>query len=82
MFRPVGEIYPSPEFVQTMYDFGVPFVLSSDAHRPEEVGREFGRSLALVRKVGYREIAVFEGRKRTAIPLQNASAERSGEPGI
>ena len=69
LFRPVGEIYPSPEFVQTMYDFGVPFVLSSDAHRPEEVGREFGRSLALVRKVGYREIAVFEGRKLTAMPL-------------
>ena len=69
LFKPVGEIYPSREFVQTMHDFGVPFVLSSDAHSAEEVGREFQRSLALVREAGYREIAVFEGRKLTATPL-------------
>lgn len=69
LFRPVGEIYPSPAFIEAMHGFGVPFVLSSDAHRPEEVGREFERSLALVREAGYREIAVFEGRKLTAMPL-------------
>ena len=69
LFKPVGEIYPSPGFVQTMHDYGVPFVLSSDAHKPEEVGREFQRSLALVREAGYKEITMFEGRKSVAMPL-------------
>lgn len=69
LFKPVGEIYPSPQFVRTMNVYGVPFVTSSDAHRPEEVGREFSRSLALVRSAGYRETAVFEGGMRSAAPL-------------
>lgn len=64
LFKPVAQVYPSPEFVQVMYSYGVPFVLSSDAHRPEEVGRQFAVSLEIVRNAGYSEVAVFDKRVR------------------
>lgn len=62
LFKPVRQVYPSPEFIDVMRSYGVPFVFSSDAHRPNEVGREFPTSLQIVRNAGYREVAVFEDR--------------------
>src|SRR5690625_4908111 len=36
--KPIGEIYPDPDFLQKCYDAGVEIVLSSDAHEPQTVG--------------------------------------------
>lgn len=69
LFRPVGEVYPSLTFMSILHDYGVPLVLSSDAHRPEEVGRAFDRSVEMVRSVGYTEVAVFDGRERRLAAL-------------
>lgn len=69
LFRPVGEVYPSLAFMRVLHDYGVPLVLSSDAHRPEEVGRAFDHSVQIVRSVGYTEVAVFDGRKRHSAAL-------------
>ncbi|MBI4491227.1 MAG: histidinol-phosphatase HisJ family protein [Chloroflexi bacterium] len=63
--KPVGELYPAPLLLQACHRAGVPATLSSDAHRPEEVGQDFDRALALLREVGYTEVAAFEGRRRT-----------------
>ncbi len=67
--KPVGEIYPSREFLEMFHRRGVPIVLSSDAHAPEEVGSGYDRSLKLVHDVGYREVATFENRDRGSLPL-------------
>ena len=67
--KPVGEIYPSQEFLEMFYRRGVPIVLSSDAHAPEEVAAGYDRSLKLVHDVGYREVATFENRERGSLPL-------------
>ncbi|MEW6446744.1 MAG: histidinol-phosphatase HisJ family protein [Bacillota bacterium] len=67
--QPVEEIYPAPAFLELCYRYEVPVTLGSDAHRPEDVGRDFDRAEALLRKVGYREVAVFEKRRRTFLPL-------------
>lgn len=67
--KPVGEIYPSRKLLEMLHRRGVPIILSSDAHAPEEVGAGYERSLPLVRNVGYREIVTFKDRKRRTLPL-------------
>ena len=41
-------------------DAGVPFALSSDAHRPEEVGYAYDRAVQYLSEIGVGEIATFE----------------------
>jgi len=35
LHKPVGELYPHPEFLQACRDAGVPVTLASDAHSPD-----------------------------------------------
>jgi histidinol-phosphatase (PHP family) len=43
---------------------GVPLVISSDAHEPGHLGRDFDRAKDLARAAGFRETVLFEKRKR------------------
>jgi histidinol-phosphatase (PHP family) len=67
--KPVGEIYPSRGFLEMFHRRGVPIILSSDAHAPEEVAAGYDRSLELVRDVGYREVVTFKDRERGTLAL-------------
>ena len=59
--KPVAEAYPSPELTRAAAELGIPFVLGSDAHRPEEVGHRFAEAEAAVRAAGGR-IVRYVGR--------------------
>lgn len=76
--KPVGEIYPSPEFARMCVDAGLDFALSSDAHLPEQVGYRYGDALAFLGDLGVEEICVFEDRKRRLAPLGAASGSVGG----
>ena len=67
--KPVGEIYPSRKFLEMFHRRGVPIILSSDAHAPDEVAAGYDRSLKLVHDVGYREVTTFENHERGSLPL-------------
>jgi histidinol-phosphatase (PHP family) len=67
--KPVGELYPAPEFAALCAEAGVPFALSSDAHLPEQVGFEYERAVELLESLGVGEICTFEGRRRRLVPL-------------
>jgi len=67
--KPVGEIYPAPPFLRACRLAGVPVLINSDAHVPEDVGRDFDRAAAVAREAGYRETAAFAQRVRTMAPL-------------
>jgi len=67
--KPVGEIYPHPLLLKTCRQFGVPIVLSSDAHCPEDVGADYGKAVELARKTGYTEVQVFTNRLAQGYPL-------------
>jgi len=64
LHKRVGEIYPDPALLR-----GAPITLASDAHVPENVGRDFDRALALAREAGYETVTVFEGRVSRQEPL-------------
>jgi len=70
--RPVREIYPSPSLLQMARERKIPIVFGSDAHRPEEVGWEFDKALALARQCGYSETLLFKERRPAAIALPRA----------
>ncbi|MDQ5833594.1 MAG: histidinol-phosphatase [Actinomycetota bacterium] len=62
--KPVNEIYPAPALLEMCLDAGRPVALSSDAHRPEQLGHEYERAVEMLRGLGVTEIAVYEGRER------------------
>jgi histidinol-phosphatase (PHP family) len=62
--KPVRELYPSLELLSICRQAGVPATLSSDAHRPEEVGQDFDRSLQHLRQAGYTEYVAYQDRRR------------------
>jgi histidinol-phosphatase (PHP family) len=67
--KPIGEIYPSRDFLEMFHRRGVPIILSSDAHAPDEVAAGYDRSLKLVHDVGYREVVTFKDRERGTLAL-------------
>lgn len=67
--KPVGELYPSPALLRGFRERGVPLTLGSDAHVPENVGKDFDGALAFARSVGYDTVTVFDGRQARQEPL-------------
>ena len=67
--KPVSEIYPSRTFLELCLEAGRPVALSSDAHRPEQLGHEYERAVEWLQEIGVAEIAVLERRSRRMVPL-------------
>jgi histidinol-phosphatase (PHP family) len=65
----VGEVYPNPLLLKECCDRGVPLIISSDAHSPQEVAWGFDEARALALTTGYTQVCRFEGRKRIMQPL-------------
>lgn len=76
--KPVGEIYPGEWLLRRLKARGVPVTIGSDAHEPEDAGRDFDRAGELLWACGYREYAVFRGRRRESRPLPCPSGRSSG----
>lgn len=67
--KPVGELYPHPDFLGACRARDVPVTTGSDAHSPEVVGRDFDRARELLRSAGYETVTVFEHRHARQEPL-------------
>jgi histidinol-phosphatase (PHP family) len=67
--KPIGEVYPARDFLEMFHQRGVPIVLSSDAHAPDQVAMGYDTSVPLAYDVGYREVATFRNRERGTLPL-------------
>lgn len=63
------ELYPAPAFMQMCVEAGASFALSSDAHRPQDVGAGYDSALELLAECGVEELCVFERRARRLEPL-------------
>jgi histidinol-phosphatase (PHP family) len=67
--KPCNEFYPSVSFLQILSRHKVPVTLGSDAHVEQNVGQFFSDALSELRALGYKEIAVFNKRKRGFIKI-------------
>lgn len=68
-YKPCLEQYPSLDFLRSARDAGVPLVISSDAHAPGEVGRDFDKAIVLAKEAGYTETVLLSERQRRSAPL-------------
>ena len=59
--KPVGRMYPEPELLRLANAQGVPVTLASDAHYPEDVGKDYQQAVRLLQEAGYQSITRFSG---------------------
>jgi len=64
LHKPVGELYPDPPLLEACHARGVPITLASDAHIPQNVGRDLDHAVDLARAAGYETVTVFDRRER------------------
>lgn len=67
--KSIAECYPRLELLACCQHYGVPVTLGSDSHRPDQVGHSFDQAVALLKEVGYTELATFNQRQRVMVPL-------------
>ncbi|HWX45286.1 MAG TPA: histidinol-phosphatase [Solirubrobacteraceae bacterium] len=67
--KPARELYPAPAFLEMCVEAGAPVALSSDAHRPQDVGADYEQALELLDSVGVSELCLFERRARRLEPI-------------
>ncbi|MFC0271562.1 histidinol-phosphatase [Metabacillus herbersteinensis] len=67
--KPVEELYPDQRLLQMCYDKGIPIVLSSDAHQPNDVGKDYDQAVKLAKQIGYQSLMTFEKGKRKEVEL-------------
>jgi histidinol-phosphatase (PHP family) len=67
--REAGFIYPHRDFLKVCLDSGVPVTLGSDAHKPEDLGRDFDRVTEILKQAPNVNIAVYSRRNRSEIPF-------------
>ena len=69
LHKPHGRIYPERELLQAACRKGAGITLASDAHQPNDVGRDLEAAVEHARGAGYETVTVFEGRKARQEPL-------------
>jgi len=71
----VHEIYPAPAFLAMCLEAGAPVALSSDAHRPQDVGADYDQAIEMLEQLGVAELCVFDRRARRLEPIGVSAAD-------
>lgn len=56
---PVSEIYPSLRILKIYKKYDIPIIFGSDAHKPDEVARDYHSAYKMAAEAGYDEEAIF-----------------------
>ena len=57
----MDDTYPSQQFLELMYDNGVPVCINSDAHTTNGLDAAFDRAVEKARRAGYKELVYPHG---------------------
>ncbi|MNO78621.1 Histidinol-phosphatase [compost metagenome] len=68
--KPCAEMFPAEHLLQEAFRLGIPLTLGSDAHDPAKLGDGLQEARSMLWHTGFRELAVFEGRRRTTVPFK------------
>jgi len=63
--KPCAEQYPSDRFLQLAAQAKIPIVISSDAHHPSQVARDFPKAIELAKACGFTQTQLFANRQST-----------------
>jgi histidinol-phosphatase (PHP family) len=64
-----GRMYPNPALLAEARRRGTAITLASDAHAPQEVGRDLDRAIEHAAEAGYDTVTVFDQRRARQEPL-------------
>jgi histidinol-phosphatase (PHP family) len=67
--KPHEKLYPTAELLAAARERGACITLASDAHIPQDVGRDLDQAVDYARTAGYDTVTVFDGRKARQEPL-------------
>jgi len=67
--KPCREMFPAAHVLKAALELGIPLTLGSDAHDPDKLGDGLVEARRLLWETGFRELAVFEGRRRNLVPF-------------
>ncbi len=67
--KPIRELYPDPDWLARFRAAGVPATLSSDAHSPDDVARDYPTAVAALRGAGYTTLTRFRRREAEQVKL-------------
>ncbi|MCG7385987.1 histidinol-phosphatase HisJ [Paenibacillus sp. ACRRY] len=67
--KPCAEMFPSRRMLTEAINLGIPLTLGSDAHDPLKLGEHLPEAEKLLHELGCTEVAVFESRRRSFVPL-------------
>lgn len=67
--KPCAEQYPSASFLKLAAEAQIPITLTSDAHAPSEVARDFDKGLTLLKAAGFTHLSRFHQRTRHEVPI-------------
>ncbi len=68
--HPAGEIYPSAAIIQRSRELMIPVTLGSDAHKPQNIGRYFDKTLSILTAAGYQSLTVFDHRRPSQLAFK------------
>jgi histidinol-phosphatase (PHP family) len=69
LHKPHAKLYPNPALLEAARRNGAAITLASDAHGPEDVGRDLDRAIEHARGAGYESVTVFDRRTPHQEPL-------------
>lgn len=70
LFKPCAEMFPAEHIIRQAFELGIPLTLGSDAHDSLKLGDGLPEARKLLWQTGFRELAVFEGRRRSFVPFE------------
>jgi histidinol-phosphatase (PHP family) len=69
LHKPHGKLYPNADLLRAGWERGLPITLASDAHIPQNVGRDLDRAIDHARAAGYETVTIFDERAPRQEPL-------------
>lgn len=73
------EMNPGPQMLKMMNERGIPVVVSSDSHRPERVGADFGLAFSLLETAGFENVSYYDQRRRQDVSIADVRGSFRGE---
>lgn len=67
--KPVKEVYPNEQILKIVHEYRIPLALGSDAHSPNDVGKDFDIAKELIHKYGSGRISIFTQRQRSEVAV-------------
>ena len=69
LHKPHRKLYPNPDLLREARSRGTTITLASDAHIPQNVGRDLDKAVEHARAAGYETVTLFDAREPRQEPL-------------